>query len=540
MSDEFLARHLLVQLQDIHGDSDEYLSALVASLSATEGRALLLYAWQEGDSTLADAAGQFLANCDPADLLRVRGARGAWHPSSHEEDSRPAWVRHLSEVMFDLRKESRWTSIEGPIAFWYAPLNSNVDAWRWVLDESPQTDAWDAFRICASFALAPTSDALAEALESMARLPAIPPVPAAMPWVLNACLRHASIEAGPFCERSVEAWSEVLVELAGRARGGDLGSVSDWLAAESVTADGSALRPGNLVDWSEVQAGEMNPIGPSVATVGLPPQAAGFQGHHTARHRDGEGELGELADQAMAVSSQFVDQAHARDARNLLEFIVAQCLEMIITSSADQVEAITPYVEWSLESLRKYPHASTRWVGWFDAAETLRPSREILALLGQDDRVVFNRGANDGALREQLVAALAEEVSASLAYLVAQVDLKLFLDLGDDVARRVTEQLADTPHDGWLATALSVRAFVMGSDELSEEQAEALSSTVQGKAGPFDLTWLTRLVNECADKHFVARLLPVLIQLSPLGVSSIESIAWTEALASPVEIISEP
>ncbi len=538
---EWIARaYLLVQLQEIHGDSDEHLSNLVASLSSSEGQAILLYAWQEGDPTLAEASERFLEACEPSDLLRVRSARGAWYPSLQEEEVRPLWVRHLSEIAFDMRRESHWTSIESSIAFRYTPLNSNVDAWRWVLDHSPQTQSWKAFRIFASFALAPTSDSLAEALESLSGQTAIPRAPDALPWVLRACLRYASTEAGTFCEHSVEAWCGALRDLASRARDGELGSVSDWLAAESVTADGSALRPEQLVGWSKLRVGEMNPIGPLVATVGLPPQAAGFQVHLPDRRRDGEDELAQLADQAMDLSSEFVDQSHARDLRNLLEFIVAQCLEMISTSNREDVAAITPYVNWSYESLRKYPHSSMRWVGWLGSAAALSPSAEILDLLGQDDCVVFDRTAHEGALREQFVALLAADVSVSLVYLVAQVDPKLFLDLEDEVVTQARDRLADTPHDRWLAIALNVRDLVMEAVELSDSQTDAVRSIVQGEVGPFDLMWLSRIVQARTDKHFLAHLLPLLAQFSPQGVRSIESVAWTEALASPVEVIEEP
>ena len=257
------------------------LTLLFVEAPSAAIRTLIRLAADSEDIRLDIAASERMNECSPIEF--VTGGRDRYamsgltidHPSVDHESAPSPFLDALRGIYgamhFNNEIEfSAFSSDRNYLRLSLTPLAYNRSDWTTLSQVPFREPEWLLLKAIAQFCSAPSPEALAEALETLAAAaPRDRLLGASGAWVLAACVAAAEAERQL---HGVEAAAAYLVSLAGLAREGELGELTDWEAAENRwreqdVVEGSVwLSAGDRPDG--VPAGA--PVWPQLSSEGLP------------------------------------------------------------------------------------------------------------------------------------------------------------------------------------------------------------------------------------------------------------------------------
>jgi hypothetical protein len=233
-----------VVLAALGNEATESLTNLANAVDADTARELIVFAWNAGNLPIASAFGPRLENVHPSEILSAThlpvGMRSSG-PYGREDDHSPDWFKYLREldVRGSLGRTRRATQDEmlpTHLRATYTPLGANSDAWRWLASQRSNGAGWATAADLAEFAIYPSAETLAAALDALKLDNKFEALPEAVPWVLRACIRAAQEVSEASSDKGL-AYVAELSKLASLARDGQLGNAETWETAEARWGD---------------------------------------------------------------------------------------------------------------------------------------------------------------------------------------------------------------------------------------------------------------------------------------------------------------
>lgn len=368
---------LLLSLQRMHNDDEQFLRTLVTRAPQAVVNELGRVAVRDADPALAQAVELRLGECSPWDLMKAISVRDTASAARRRkrEPQQPDWLSAMTSLNFMApntpSSDARRT--DGAHVK-YRSIHVDRVGWDWVLSSSPQSETWNKFRQFAKFMANPSHEGLALTLETFAiDVPEFDFQVHDLPWPVAACVRKSwAGQSGPPAERTA-AIRRSLMELAKQAREGLLGTFDDWARAEEVMPADSLFKREHVETLVQCSTSmDALPIDRSCAQNGVPLHAWGIQ-VIGASQSDGEA----VRDVAARIVAEFSSPAQVDPVRSITEFFVSVALRREVEKFDDAERS--SLVRWLSTSVLNNPIVPMRWADWLLTTDSIAENWAELA-----------------------------------------------------------------------------------------------------------------------------------------------------------------
>jgi len=352
------------------------LQNILSSADPESLQRIIKFAWIKSDISILNAAQNFIGACDPS-TFTLRSESGL--PSS----SSATTFKHL-RILSDDEIDDAQVEAEAKATLWgrYRRVNSDQEAWRWLRDESPDSDCWKQARSLACFALDPSASTLSQALRDIADTDA-PYLPARTPWVVLACLRQSNLELGD-APASFALRKRAIHSVAADALQGVFGDTGDWLDWESSLPQRAPLEPRAFEHWMHVDGDS------------LPLAALNFIHNSSPRRSIPKISL-ETLRAIVDLSENGPSPITRARARGLGLFLFSVLIESIEPGEESSAELDT-FFPWARRAVTDYPYEGVWWSWIISAMEKSVPiGKEVLLAVGRAPWLI-RRGTTDFAM----------------------------------------------------------------------------------------------------------------------------------------------
>lgn len=259
-----------------HSKASEALTRLFMHASKDLEGHLFNWARKQNNPLLATYIDGDLSNINPQPILSHVNPRWDFTVRKYAK-TLPEWIVHLTKLgnagqqdLQDREDFSRGSALLTGIA---RPLGLDIEAWTWLRDVTASGPVWTVLKSIASFSVNPNKSNLSAALRDLSSSDIA--IPAATPWPLTACLRHASFSS----KQSEFSTPEILCQISEAVSNGDFGDTDDWFAAQKRWTEAVPVTEQLVKDNS--RATELDLFDLKGGTSGILPEALFYFGNHS-------------------------------------------------------------------------------------------------------------------------------------------------------------------------------------------------------------------------------------------------------------------